>query len=276
MATIAGGFLMPHGPLIAARPNAPKPDAVASIASSFERIVTRLRDLRADTIVTIGDDHYAMFGPGCIPQCLIAIGDVEGPLEGWLGLERKPIPNHEQLAGHILSSGLNDGIAWSFAKALVVDHATVVPYRLCYEKALPEVRVIPIYLNAGVAPFLPSRLAQRIGTSIRDAIASWPGDERVVVVGTGGSSHFVGSANMGYVDANFDALMRDLVERGDIEGLIALKDEDVLRDGGNGAIELKNWIAAMAATGGPCSLIGYEPVPEWMSGLSFAELSAAP
>ena len=274
MAQVVGGFLLPHDPLMAAKPTAPAPATLTSITASFDRVIDRLRDLRADTIVTIGDDHYAMFGPHCIPQCLIAIGDVDGPLESWLGIERAPLPINEGSAKHILTTGLNGGIAWSFAKSIVVDHSTVVPYRLWYEKALPNVNLVPIYLNAGVEPFIPSRMAQRIGVSMREAIESWPGNERVVIAGTGGCSHFVGNAAMGTVSERFDALMIDLIARGDIEGLIALDDAEVLRDGGNGAVELKNWITAMAATGGAASLIGYESVPEWISGIPFAELAA--
>jgi protocatechuate 4,5-dioxygenase beta chain len=50
----------------------------------------------------------------------------------------------------------------------------------------------------------------------------------------------------------------------------------VLREGGNGAFEIRNWIVAMAAM--PRfhgEVICYEPIPEWITGLGLAELKPA-
>jgi protocatechuate 4,5-dioxygenase beta chain len=67
-----------------------------------------------------------------------------------------------------------------------------------------------------------------------------------------------------------------LAERGDVDGLIALPDDYILAHGGNGALEVKNWICAMAALGNArASVIAYEPVPEWITGIGFAELKMA-
>jgi protocatechuate 4,5-dioxygenase beta chain len=55
-----------------------------------------------------------------------------------------------------------------------------------------------------------------------------------------------------------------------------LDDAYVLREGGNGAFEIRNWIVAMAAM--PRfrgEVICYEPVPEWITGLGLAELKPA-
>lgn len=275
MAKIVGGFLMPHDPLMVGAPQRPPPETAEIAWRWFDSIARRIRELRADTIIVIGDDHYAMFGPNCIPSCLIGIGDVEGPLENWLGLERRPVANNEALARHILKAGYADGIGWSFAKSLVIDHSTAVPYHLAL-RAMPDVRMIPIYLNDNVQPFIPNRLAFDIGRSIARAVAGWAKDERVVVFGTGGCSHWIGEAETGRVNEEFDGRLMALLRAGDIEGLMQMADEDVLQDGGNGAIELKNWICAMGAvqaTG--TTSAAYAAVPEWLSGIAFAELACA-
>lgn len=272
MAVIVAGFLLPHDPLMTMQPNAPDAAKAAAVRDAFGRIAARLEELRVDTVITVGDDHYRMFSPQCIPQCLIAVGDIDGPLEADLGFARGPIPNNEPLAMHILESGAQDGITWSFAKTLVVDHATAVPYQLCY-RPVAGMRVIPIYLNDGVPPFIPNRNAFAIGRSIDRAVSTWRGDERVAVVGTGGCSHWVGSAQTGRINEDFDRRILDLVRRGDIEALIALRDDEVIEQGGNGAVEYKNWICAMGAVqDAVVDVIAYEAVPEWISGLSFAEL----
>lgn len=274
MAELVGGFLIPHDPLIAVIPDAPAPHHAESITRGMERVASRLRELEVDTVITVGDDHYGMFGPGCIPACLIGIGDVEGPLEPFLGFARAPIPNDEALAAHILRVGFDEGIGWSYARSLVVDHSCAVPYYLCYRQ-VPDVRMIPIYLNDGVDPYVPVALARRIGESIRRAVRTHPGNERVAVIGTGGWSHWVGAPEMGRINEAFDAQVNTMIAAADIDALATLSDATVLATAGNGALEFRNWILAMAAVGATSgTLLSYDAVPAWVSGLGFAELHA--
>jgi protocatechuate 4,5-dioxygenase beta chain len=276
MAEIVGGFLMPHNPVLTAAPaEMGDPNQKKNVYQAFERITRRVRELQADTVIIVGDDHYTNFGPHCIPACLIAIGDIEGPIEDWLRLERIPIPNNEPLAQHILSSGHAEGLDWAFAKSLTVDHSVAIPYHLAV-KANSAVRTIPIYLNAAVPPVIGSRRAHEIGQSVLRAVRSWSGNERVVVYGTGGLSHWVGSPGMGRVNADFDRHILELCSKGDVDSLIALSDDEIMEEGGNGCLEIKNWICAMGALpGARADVIAYEPMPEWITGMGFAELKKA-
>lgn len=276
MAEVVGGFLMPHNPMLTSHPpGMGNPDQQKIVFDAFAKISARVKDLRADTVVIIGDDHYTNFGPHCIPRCLIAIGDVEGPIEPWLGIERGPIENNTALANHILKTGFAEGIDWAFAKSITVDHSVAIPHHLAV-KTNPGLKTIPVYLNDAVPPLIESRRGYQIGQSILRAVRSWSGSERVVVYGTGGISHWVGSAGMGRVNADFDRRILDMCARGDAEGLIALSDETVLHEGGNGCLEIKNWICAMGALpGAKAEVIAYEAMPEWVTGMGFAELKLA-
>jgi protocatechuate 4,5-dioxygenase, beta chain len=275
MASIVGAFVLPHVPLTLSEPAAATPQQSARVHAAYGQIVTRLRELQVDTVVTIGADHYGLFGPQCIPQCLIAIGDVEGPMEEWLGIERGPILGNEPLARHIMDDGLESGIDWSFAKSMMVDHATMVPHHLCI-RPLERVRTIPIYLNEAVPPFIPSNRCIKIGESIGRAVQRWRGSERVAVFGTGGISHWVGTAEMGTVNEAFDRRVLKLAQAGDIAGLAAISDEEILGSAGNGALEIKSWICAMASVPrARAHLIHYEAIPQWVCGFGFAELKFA-
>jgi protocatechuate 4,5-dioxygenase, beta chain len=275
VASIVGAFFMPHVPLILAEPAAPDPAQVARVHAAFAKIVARLRELEVDTVITVGADHYGLFGPHCIPQCLIGIGDLEGPAEPWLGVPRGPIENNQPLARHILRHGHEAGIDWAFASSFVVDHATVVPYHFCI-RPIPGIKTIPIYLNEAVAPFIPSQRARAIGTDIHQAVSSYPGGDRVAVFGTGGISHWVGMAQMGRINEEFDRRVLQLVEAGDLDALTAISDDEILATAGNGAIEIKSWICAMSSVPqGQARVIAYEAVPQWVCGFGFAEMSAA-
>lgn len=272
MASIVGGFCMPHNPLITGETSAADPEQAKNIFAAFSSIRRAVADLRADTVIVIGDDHYAMFGPHCLPSLLIAIGDIEGPIEPWLRIPRRAMANNSPLAEHIMNFGFAHGFDWAVAKTLSLDHATMVPAHL----AVPEgIRIIPIYLAAGVPPLIRPQRCYQLGQMLRAAIDAWPVDERVVIFGTGGISHWVGTAEMGRVNSVFDRRILGMVEQGDVEGLVALRDDEVLTEGGNGALEIRNWIVAMAAMPG-CKgkILAYEPMPSWITGIGFAELTA--
>jgi protocatechuate 4,5-dioxygenase, beta chain len=272
MAEIVGAFLIPHNPLMVTQPSAPGEETARKVTGLFASIRQRIIDLRADTVITIGADHCGLFGPPCTPSCLIGVGDVEGPMEPWLGIARTHIQNNTELASHILATGQSAGIDWAFATSLLVDHSTMVPVNFCVPIEM-GVRTIPIYLNDAVKPFIPSERARYIGESIRRSTETWPGAERIVVLGTGGVSHWVGAVNMGEVNPEFDLRVLDLVVSGSIDELAAIPDDEILRQGGNGAIEIKNWICALAAVPEATrKLLGYFAVREWISGIGFVEI----
>lgn len=276
MAEMVGGFLMPHLPTIPSGMLLEDEAVRGRVYGAFDAITERLRELEVDTVIIVGDDHYESFGPNCIPSCLIVTGDVNvSDHVELLGMPKGLIPNHPRLARHILETGFDDGIDWSFAKYLGVDHSIAVPYTMTAKK-LPDTRIIPVYLNDVVMPVVRSSRAADIGRSIRKAVDSWDAPDRVAIFGTGGISHWVGSPGMGNINQEFDCKVIDMVKAGDIEGLVALPDKMVFEQAGNGAIEIKNWICAMAAVpeAEACS-VHYEPVVPWVTGCGFAELKLA-
>ncbi|CAB3953170.1 Protocatechuate 4,5-dioxygenase beta chain [Achromobacter insolitus] len=276
MSRIVGGFLVPHDPVMFVAPNAPELAVRDRMWGAFHQCAERLKELAPTSVVVIGADHYMLFGTACLPSYLIGIGDVDGPLDVMPGLPRGTIPNSEPLASHIAEHGLANGFDWAVARAMTVDHAIAIPNQLLIQP-LREMGVtvgtIPVYLAAGVDPYIRMARAVEVGGQIRRAIESFPGDERVVVIGSGGISHWVGTAEMGRVNEAFDREILGYAERLDIAGICALSDSYILANGGNGGMEVRNWACALGALeGGRGELIAYEAVPEWVTGLGFVQL----
>ncbi|MCR5879622.1 hypothetical protein [Phenylobacterium sp. J367] len=271
MAEIVGGFLVSHDPLLFLNPR--KEDASRPLAA-YAAIRARVVELGATAAVVVGADHYILFGPNCLPQMAIGIGDVQGPVDPLPGVPRGAIASHPALARHILEVGQDEGFDWVAAGTMAVDHSVGVPVRRC----LPEdgsVATVPVYLAAGVAPLIRPRRAYALGCSIRRAVDSFPGKERVVVIGSGGLSHWVGLPQMGRINREFDKIVLDAVERGDAESLMAMSDDHVLEHGGNGALEIRQLLCAMGATQGGGRVIDYVAWPGGVTGLGFAELRSA-
>lgn len=276
MAKVVGGFLVPHDPVMFVAPEAPKPEIRDRMWKAFETCSTRLAELKPTSVVIVGADHYMLFGTTCLPSFLIGTGDVDGPLDALPGLKRGVIPDSAPLAQHIAEYGLANGFDWAVARALTVDHAVGIPNQLIVQPlrdAGAQVGTIPVYLAAGVDPYIRMTRAVALGRQIREAIEAAPSDERVVVIGSGGISHWVGTADMGRVNEKFDREILDYAIRSDVDAIAGLSDAYILENGGNGGMEIRNWACAMGAlTGARGEVIDYAPVPEWVTGLGFVQL----
>ncbi|MFK4754613.1 hypothetical protein [Oceanobacter antarcticus] len=277
MATIVSGLLVPHDPVMFVAPDAPAKEIADKAWAAFDTCAERLAEQDVDTVIIVGNDHYMLFGTTCLPQFCIATGDVDGPLDQLPGLKRQPVPNHEALATHIAAHGHANGFDWAVARSFSTDHSFSIPFQKIVQRAAEirgkPIQAIPVYLASAVDPFLTMQRAQQLGQQITAAVEAFDGDERVAVIGSGGISHWVGTKESGRVNETFDHMVLDHCCSLNINAIMALSDEHILEHGGNGAMELRNFVCAMAAVNADStSLIEYQPVPEWVTGLGFIEL----
>lgn len=274
MAKIVGGFLLPHDPLVTSSPDSAPKEQRDAVYNAFDHIGKRLSELEVDTVIVVGDDHYTVFGPHCLPRCLIVIGEASGPIEPWVGLPQKTFRINQPLAQHIMQSGFDNGVDWAVAKNITLDHSTSLPIHLCFQED-QSINAIPVLVNSGVEPLIPNKRCYEIGQSMRDAVLSWSGAERVAVFGTGGISHWVGMPEMGRVNVEWDKMIINAVEKGDIDTILGLRDDEIIEQSGNGGLEIKNWMVALGFVDGlRGKLIEYQPIPEWVTGCGFMELAA--
>lgn len=278
MGKIVGGFLVPHDPVMFVAPEAPQESVAQRMWGAFATCAQRLAQLNATSVVIIGADHYMLFGTGCLPQYLIGTGDIDGPIDALPGLRRGVIPDSQKLASFIAEHGKDNGFDWAVGRAFTVDHAVAIPNQLIVEPVRAQgqrIGTIPVYLASGVDPFIKMQRAIALGGAIKAAIEASPEDERVVVIGSGGISHWVGVPEMGKVNEVFDREIMDYAVRGDLAGMGALTDEYILANGGNGGMEIRQWVCAMGAMpGAKGEIIDYAAVPEWVTGLGFVQLHA--
>jgi protocatechuate 4,5-dioxygenase, beta chain len=274
MAKIVGGFLLPHDPLITASPDAASKEKGDAVRGGFKHVARRLEELEVDTVIVIGDDHYTVFGPACLPRYLIVVGEAAGPIEPWVGLPQESFRINQPLAQHIMQHGFDNGVDWAVAKSITLDHSTSLPIHLCFQDK-PGISAIPVLINSGVEPLISNRRCHQLGKQMRAAVQAWEGPERVAVLGTGGISHWVGMKDMGRVNVEWDKMIMDAVERGDAEAIIALSDDEIIRESGNGGLEIKNWLVALGFIDRfKGEVIEYQAVNEWVTGCGFMELAA--
>jgi protocatechuate 4,5-dioxygenase beta chain/2,3-dihydroxyphenylpropionate 1,2-dioxygenase len=104
---------------------------------------------------------------------------------------------------------------------------------------------------------------------LRAAIEAQDDVGRVVVLGTGGLSHWVGMREAGNINEEFDRDFLDRLTSDDPARLTAYEQKDI-DAAGNGADEIRAWIVAAGAAGTGFDVLAYEPTPAWLTGTAVA------
>src|SRR5439155_828473 len=171
----------------------------------------------------------------------------EGPAEPWMkDCPFKKIAGHPKLANHILQTALERDFEPSVSHHLTLDHGFCIPLWRGGLDPLPP--IVPIIINDLEPPYPSVRRCLQWGTMLAEAVRTYPEDIRVALLATGGLSHSIGEPTMGEIDEPFDRECIRHFEKGDERPLIDFLN-DRLPTIGNGAAEIRNWVAAHGAAG---------------------------
>jgi Catalytic LigB subunit of aromatic ring-opening dioxygenase len=256
------------------------PEVCAERHARCQRAIRQLGDLyeesKADIAVVIGNDQMEVFTNEHVPAFAVFWGAyVEGiprtpeflaklqPGIARAELDRTPsvytqYPCLPDLGRHVIETAMAENFDVSQMTRLstgeigsnAVPHAYGFVYRrVMRDRVLPQV---PVFVNTFYPPNQPNAArCYQFGRMLARAIAAWPGDQKVVVIASGGLTHFV-------VNEGFDHLVIQAMEKGDAATLTSLP-EGMFQ---SGTSEIKNWIVAagaLAETGLPMKLVDYVP-----------------
>jgi hypothetical protein len=275
MAEISIAYCSSHAPMMAAaRDSAPEKQR-ESFFGALEAIRSEASDAGVQACVVLSNEHFTNFFLENFPQICIGLGERNwGPTEAWLPIDKVWIPGHPALAEHITRSVLNSGFDPAFSHQLELDHGVMT----VYHELDPQMRLplVPIVQNCAVEPLMPVRRWYEFGLALGEAIRSYDGLDRVAVVGAGGLSHFIGVPRVGDIDEEFDRWFLDQLERGNIDELLDLPDDEIAL-AGNGAHEIRSWLAvAGTAAPGRGQTLAYEPIYPWITGMAVTRFDLVP
>lgn len=251
MARIVGGLGTSHVPSIGMaldRGLAATPDW-KGLFDGYGPAQDWVRQARPEIAVVIFNDHGNAFFLDRMPT--FALGCAETYRIADEGFGRRNVPDfdgHPALSWHLADRLVEDRFDPVICQEIDVDHGLQVPMELFFGR--PEarwpVRVVPIFVNVIQAPIpLPVR-CHELGRSLRRAIESFPGDERVVVIGTGGLSHQLQGARAGFVNPDADRrFLQDIAS--DPDSLLALSRADYVERFGSEGAELIMWLVMRGA-----------------------------
>jgi hypothetical protein len=267
MADLVMAYCASHAPMMSADKESAPPEQAKNFFGALHTVRDRSRELDVQAVVMISGEHFTNFFLENLPQVAIGLGKGhQGPLEKWLKIPKTIVPGEPKLAEHLLNETVAAGFQPALSHRLKADHGFMtVYYELDPTMQLP---MVPIILNCTTPPLMTLRQCYNFGVTLGDAIRSYPGLERVALVGGGGLSHFVGEPRVGDIDEKFDRWFLRQLESGDYLDELLDMPNDELAEAGNGTGEVRAWVAvAGAARDKKAKTLAYEPIYEWINGM---------
>ncbi len=252
----------------------------------------------ADTMLIIHDDHFVNFDFRCYPPFALFVGkEAKGSgvidpaaiekitgatyrqYEGKAAYASAPagIPQHvadwESDKPYVYR--VNTGLSVTLLKGLLersfdmpftsngtMDGELVLTTNFLNPKA--DMSIVLMLTNGYVPPLPWPRRCYQLGRAIREIINGT--DSRVLVLATGGMSHYPGTPLYGEVDEDFDRHVLALLAAGNGKQLAQYSPDDLMHHG-NG--ELVNWIIAAGIVGERTATV-VDYIRLWHIGLGYA------
>lgn len=255
-----------HAPLIIGLPGLAPPDKRAVVDQGFAELRRIVADIAPDVIVTISSEHITNFLSDDCPQFCVSTGALN-PTQPEFGLPDLQVPGDPEFAHALLARAAATGFDLGQRERLWLDHGTNLP--LHFIRPEYDIPVVPIILNTVWQPFAPASASYHLGVLVAET-AMADSDRSVLLLATGGLSHWVGNRGHGQMNEKFDAWFVERVRNGDVDALRSL-DDATIDEGGDGAHEVRTWIAAVAAAhtaGLAPNVVLAEPfIPGWNVGV---------
>jgi protocatechuate 4,5-dioxygenase beta chain len=203
-----------------------------------------------------------------------AVGAADSYPQGDEGYGPRPLPpvrGDAEFSWHLCESLVWDEFDITVCQELAMDHGLLVPMNLCWDHR-PDwpVKVVPLEINVLQHPLPTGRRCYRLGQALRRAVESYPGDERVLVIGTGGMSHQLNGERFGFMNDAWDRQFLDWIET-EPERVAALTHHELMEKGGAESVELIMWLTMRGALGDKVKRIArdyYNPMTTGMAVLA--------
>jgi protocatechuate 4,5-dioxygenase beta chain len=208
-----------------------------------------LAEVRPDVVVVIYNDHGLNFFLDTMPTFAVgAAPEYRNADEGWGIPTLPPFQGDPAMSWRLIESLTGEEFDLTTCQAMKVDHAFTLPMALLWPDQRWPVRVIPVCINTVQAPLPSAARCLKLGQAIGRAVAAMPGDERVLVLGTGGLSHQLDGERAGFINKDFDLRFMDSLAD-DPAWATQFDTRELVRLAGTQGVELLMWLATRGALG---------------------------
>jgi protocatechuate 4,5-dioxygenase, beta chain len=217
----------------------------------YEPVVQWLEEQKPDVAVVIYNDHGLNFFLNNLPTFAVgAAPEYISKDEGWGLPVFPPYKGYPELSWHVIESLIEQEFDIAMCQEMAMDHAFINPLRLFWPgQNPPPIKTVPVAINTVQFPLPKPARCYALGKAIGNAVAAWPTDEKVVVIGTGGMSHQLDGERAGFINKRFDSACMDALLN-DPEVLAQYSALDLVREAGAQGAEIIMWLAARGALHG--------------------------
>jgi len=265
---------------------------------------------KPDVVLILGSNHFRGFWLDLIPAFTLGVGECISSGESGTpkGPQRVDVEFARHLANELIEGGRFD---LAYSARLQIDHGQ--SHAIQYLLDGIDVPIVPLVVNVFAPPLPTFKRCEEVAKALRDAVASYPADTRVVVIASGGLSHRLpwpdwrdphgededfmvqawldGRENWSDYDVRrrqiiraadaaitpeFDDRILDLFASGKASELAEFTTQQIEDEAGNGAQELRTWLMMAAMLDYiPGERLAYEAIPEWLTGMGVTILDPA-
>ncbi|MGV0152370.1 catechol 1,2-dioxygenase [Rhodococcus sp. GB-02] len=265
---------------------------------------------KPDVVLILGSNHFRGFWLDLIPAFTLGVGECISSGESGTpkGPQRVDVEFARHLANELIEGGRFD---LAYSARLQIDHGQ--SHAIQYLLDGIDVPIVPLVVNVFAPPLPTFKRCEEVAKALRDAVASYPADTRVVVIASGGLSHRLpwpdwrdphgededfmvqawldGRENWSDYDVRrrqiiraadaaitpeFDDRILDLFASGKASELAEFTTQQIEDEAGNGAQELRTWLMMAAMVDYvPGERLAYEAIPEWLTGMGVTILDPA-
>ena len=252
MAQIIGGITTSHVPAIgrAIARNLQQDPYWKPFFDGFIPVRKWLGEARPDVVVLVYNDHGLNFFLDKMPTFAIgAAPEYRNADEGWGIPTVPPFRGDPALSWHLIEQLVGEEFDLTTCQEMKVDHAFTLPMALLWPDQNWPVRVVPVCINTVQAPLPSATRCYKLGQALARAVASWPGDEKVLVLGTGGLSHQLDGERAGFINKDFDLKFMDSLVGNDPRWACQFDTHQLVEHTGTQGVELLMWLATRAMLG---------------------------
>jgi protocatechuate 4,5-dioxygenase beta chain len=253
MARIVGGLTTSHIPAIgnAIHKNLFEDPYWKPFFDGYPPAREWLAEVKPDIAIVIYNDHglnffldkQPTFAFGAAPQ-------YTNEDEGWGIPVIPPFKGDPAFSWHLINSVVHEDFDLVTCQEMAVDHGFSVPMQLYWPNfTYTDIATVPVMINTVQHPLPSPARCYKLGQAIGRAVASYPEDKKVVVIGTGGLSHQLDGERAGFINKEFDlTCMEKIVD--DPEYFLEYSIHDLVRLAGAQGAEFILWLTMRGALGG--------------------------
>jgi aromatic ring-opening dioxygenase catalytic subunit (LigB family) len=259
-----------HAPGITGREERAPRELRDAFYAGYAEMRRQLEAARPDALIVVAAEHFANFFMNNMPAFAVGMADgYQGPIEDvdWLKIPRRQVRGDAALSQTLIKEMMQT-VDLTYCEEWQFDHGIMVP--LHFLDPDNRMTVIPANINCQGPPLTPLHRAWAFGEAIRRAADSVP--QRIAMIGTGGISHWPATPDSGRINEAWDREFLDRWARNDKDAMLSYTDAETYEDAGQGGFEIRTFIAAAAAAGGPGHIAFYAPIPIYAVGCTAATM----